>query len=54
VRTSRLHSGTWSGDLATVSKALAELDASLSVVRRRIRGVLGQVPSEDHADAARA
>jgi hypothetical protein len=52
VRSSRVPAGTLSGDLATVSKALAELDASLSIVRRRIRGVLGQVPAEEHGDAA--
>jgi hypothetical protein len=38
--------GTLSGDLATVSQALSELDTSLGDVRRRIRGVLGRVSSE--------
>jgi hypothetical protein len=39
--------GSLSGDLASVSKALSELDLSLNDVRRRIRGVLGHVHSED-------
>ena len=32
---------TLSGDLTTLSKSLGELDASLSEIRKRIRGVLG-------------
>ena len=46
VHTERTSSGTLSGDLSTLSTALAELDASLTEIRRRIRGVLGPVISE--------
>ena len=47
IHSSREPAGTLSGDLATVSRALSELDHSLSAVRRRIRGVLGHVSPED-------
>ena len=42
--------GTLSGDLASVSRALSELDQSLGDARKRIRNVLGHV---DNGDAAK-
>lgn len=46
---------TLSGDLSTLSKSLGELDASLSEIRKRIRGVLG-IPLEgsENRDGTRA
>jgi hypothetical protein len=47
VQAARMTRGTLSGDLATVSKALSELDTSLHDMRRMIRSVLGSVASEE-------
>ena len=45
---------TLSGDLTTLTKSLGDLDASLSEIRKRIRGVLG-IPLEgtENRDVAR-
>ena len=46
---------TLSGDLSTLTKSLGDLDASLSEIRKRIRGVLGiPVDGTDNRDGARA
>ncbi len=46
---------TLSGDLSTLTKSLGDLDASLSEIRKRIRGVLGiPVDGADNRDGARA
>ena len=46
VQSTRHRAGTLSGDLATLSRSLAELDSVLVEARRKIRTVLGNV----HAD----
>jgi hypothetical protein len=43
--------GGLSGDLMTLSRTLVDLDASLSEVRKRIRGILGG-KSREAGDAA--
>ncbi|MCC7157644.1 MAG: hypothetical protein IT161_23900 [Bryobacterales bacterium] len=43
--------GSLSGDLASVSRALSELDNSLSDARKRIRSVLGRVGNDDTAQS---
>ena len=46
---------TLSGDLSTLTKSLGDLDASLTEIRKRIRGVLGiPVDGTDNRDGARA
>ena len=44
--------GTLSGDLATLSMKLGELDAALCELSRRIHAVLGDVAEEDKKDIA--
>lgn len=46
VQAQRMQSGSLSGDLATVSRVLSELDVSLADTRRRIRAVLGHESDE--------
>lgn len=41
--------GSLSGDLASVSRALSELDSSLGDARKRIRSVLGRVGNDEAA-----
>jgi hypothetical protein len=50
VQALRLPAGTLSGDLATLGRALAQLDATLSETRKRIRGVLGPMDAETGED----
>jgi hypothetical protein len=50
VRAVRLRPGTLSGDLATVSLALSELDCSLEEMRKRIRTVLGPMKTEGKSE----
>ena len=46
---------TLSGDLSTLTKSLGDLDASLTEIRKRIRGVLGiPVDGTENRDGARA
>ena len=48
----RIPSGTLTGDLSKLVRALAELDAALGDTQKRIRGVLGSGrPEEDHDQA---
>ena len=48
----RAPSGSLSGDLATLSTALVDLDAALVELRRRVRLVLG--PGDEHRARAAA
>ena len=49
VQTLRVPSGTLTGDLSKLVRALSELDAALGDTQKRIRGVLGSGhPGEDH------
>jgi hypothetical protein len=43
----RQPTGALSGDLATLSKELSELDVCLSEIRRRIHGVLGPTGTKE-------
>jgi hypothetical protein len=54
VRGVNVPEGTISGDLANLSKRLGELDAALSDVRRRIRGVLGYSGDTEETRSASA
>ena len=46
---------TLSGDLSTLTKSLGDLDASLTEIRKRIRGVLGiPLDGTENRDGARA
>ena len=46
VHAARTSTGSLSGDLATLSRELSELDALLGDIHKRIRGVLGPASSE--------
>jgi hypothetical protein len=48
----RQPTGALSGDLATLSKELSELDVCLSEIRRRIHGVLGPTTGAKEANGA--
>ena len=51
VQFTRQRPGTLSGDLASLSRSLAELDSMLVEARKRIRTVLGNVHT-DHRDGS--
>lgn len=48
VQSLRVPPGTLTGDLATLVRALGDLDTALSDTQKRIRGVLGSARSEDN------
>ena len=48
----RVPSGTLTGDLSTLVRALSELDAALGDTQKRIRGVLGPGRAGDDRDHA--
>lgn len=51
VQSVRRGPGTLSGDLATLSRSLGDLDCLLIEVRKRIRTCLGSVSTEDNGAA---
>src|SRR5687767_2455633 len=54
VQTLRTPAGSLTGDLSTLVRSLSELDAHLSEMQKRIRGVLGSATEESlHSDPVR-
>jgi hypothetical protein len=47
VQALRTPSGTLTGDLSTLVRSLADLDAHLSETQKRVRGVLGSARTEE-------
>jgi hypothetical protein len=47
VQALRVPAGTLTGDLASLVRALSEMDAAMGEMQRRIRGVLGSAGTDD-------